>query len=152
MTSCLLRFWPSCPSQLRHCRRPSMSAARPFLRYSLAVSAWRPNATTSTKQTSSRRSLGLSCPPRSGPLCPARGVFTARPKDATGVPLGVERSSGSRVRLPSKRTLLKLAHSGKFHSPDNSSLHLCSSPLHLLSAPLTIPLVCCHIKSFRRAW
>jgi hypothetical protein len=25
------------------------------------------------------------------------------------------------------------------------------SALYLLSAPLTIPLVCCHIKSFRRA-
>src|ERR671934_2758989 len=33
----------------------------------------------------------------------------ARPKDATGVPLGVKRSAGSRVRLPSKMTLLKLA-------------------------------------------
>src|ERR1051326_340949 len=86
-----------------------MSAARPLLRYSLAVSAWRPNATTSTKQTSSRRSVRLPCPPGSGLLCPARGVFTASPNDAIGVPLGVKRSSGSRVRLPSKMTLLKLA-------------------------------------------
>jgi hypothetical protein len=32
-------------------------------------------------------------------------VFTARAKDTTGVPLGVKRNAGSRVRLPSKITL-----------------------------------------------
>ena len=48
-------------------------------------------------------------PPPPVLLDPARGVFTARPKDTTGVPRGVKRRSGSRVRLPSKMTLLKWA-------------------------------------------
>src|SRR6266436_6145398 len=42
------------------------------------------------------------------------------------------------------------AENGKFHIPENSSLNLCSSPLNLLYASLTIPLVYCHSKSFQR--
>src|SRR5262249_3123993 len=39
----------------------------------------------SPQQASPLPALGLSCPPRAGPLCPARGVVTARLKDAPGV-------------------------------------------------------------------
>src|SRR5215217_2558158 len=97
-TSCLLRFWPSSVSHRRCCKRPSMMAPFPLLRYWPQCSACLPNTTISTKQTSSLRSSA----------CLNRRL-TARPKLATGVPLGVYRSSGLRVRLPKRMTLLNPA-------------------------------------------
>src|SRR4029079_12931544 len=70
----------------------------PLLRYWPQCSACLPNTTMSTKQTSSFRS---------SPCLYRR--LTANPRDATGVPLGVYRSSGLRVRFPIRMTLLNPA-------------------------------------------
>src|SRR5690242_9236294 len=100
-TSCLLRFCPSSVSHRRCCNRPSMIAPLPLLRYCPQCSACLPNTTISTKQTSSFKS---------SPCLNRR--LTANPKLATGVPFGVYRSSGFRVRFPIKITLLNPATVG----------------------------------------
>src|SRR6188508_2697425 len=99
-TSCLLRFWPSSVSHRRCCSRPSTITPFPLLRYCPQCSACLPNTTMSTKQTSSFRS---------SPCLYRR--LTANPSAATGVPFGVYRSSGLRVRFPMRMTLLNPATS-----------------------------------------
>src|SRR4030095_8897926 len=99
-TSCLLRFCPSSVSQRRCCKRPSTMMPFPLLRYWPQCSACLPHTTMSTQQTSSLRS---------SPCLYRR--LTASPSDATGVPFGVYRNSGFRVRLPIRMTLLNPATS-----------------------------------------
>src|SRR5262245_31914281 len=70
----------------------------PLLRYCPQCSACLPKTTMSTKQTSSFNS---------SPCLYRR--LTARPMLATGVPFGVYRSSGFRVRFPRRITLLNPA-------------------------------------------
>src|SRR6516162_4544402 len=63
------------------------------------TSACRPQASTSTKVTSSLVS----------PVSLFQLRLIAIPRRAMAVPLGVYRNSGSRVRFPARMTLLKLA-------------------------------------------
>src|SRR5438874_2178816 len=107
MTLCLLRLPPlSLSSQVSYLSRPSTRIGLPFWQYLLMVSAIFPKAEQSMKSTSSR----------SSPWGVRHLWLTARPKSTTAVWLGRKRNCGSRVRLPARITLLKLAMGPAFQS------------------------------------
>src|SRR3954447_19995300 len=91
----LLPFWSS---HSRHSRRPSIATGRPLERKREQFSPWAPQTVTSKK-------LGLSS---QSPPALRRRVLQATRSEHTGVPPWVERSSGSRVRLPVRTTRLML--------------------------------------------
>src|SRR5208282_1626466 len=92
-------FWPVClSSQERVCRRPSMYTWPPFFRYSPAISASRCHSTTLCHSV-------LSC---HWPSLPLNLEFVARVIFATGVPCGVNLTSGSLPRCPIRMTLFTL--------------------------------------------
>src|SRR5665811_457257 len=95
-TSTFERLEPSCASQLRKLRRPSMATCRPLLRYWAQLSPWPPQTTMSKK-------FGFSI---HSPASFLYFSFTASPRVQTDLPLGVVRSSGSRVRFPTRTTRL----------------------------------------------
>src|ERR1035441_1444866 len=97
MMSTAWRLLPSWASHSRHSRRPSIATGRPFERYRATFSPWAPHTVTLKK-------LGLST--HSSPSL--RRVLQAIRRLHTDVPLGVERSSGSAVRLPVMTTRLML--------------------------------------------
>src|SRR5271157_999666 len=94
------RLLPSWASHSRHSRRPSIATGRPLERYRATFSPWPPHTVTLKK-------LGLST--HSSPSL--RRVLQAIRRLHTEVPLGVERSSGSAVRLPvmTRRLMLFIA-------------------------------------------
>src|SRR3954451_17172747 len=92
----LLPFWSS---HSRHSRRPSIATGRPLARKREQFSPCAPQTVTSKK-------LGLSS--QSPVAALRRRVLQATRSEHTGVPLPVERSSGSRVRLPVRTTRLML--------------------------------------------
>src|SRR5215203_5546452 len=92
-TSTLLLLDPSWDSQVRYCNLPSTKMGSPFFLYVAMVSPSSRQALMSKKSTSSFLE---------------RTRFTAMPKEHTGTPAWVKRSSGSRVRLPPRTTRLKL--------------------------------------------
>src|SRR5581483_11715469 len=96
-TSTRDRFWPSGPSQVRVCSRPSTYTFRPLARYWLHVPASLSQATTENHSVSSSARWPVSST--------RPGRFTATVKLQTGVPRCVYRSSGSRPRLPMIITL-----------------------------------------------
>src|SRR5437763_6171518 len=100
MISTACRFVPSWASHSRHSRRPSTATGRPLERYCAQLSPWLP-------QTVMSKYFGFSV---HSPVAPSfRRVFTASRRLQTAVPLGVWRSSGSLVRLPTSTTRLMLA-------------------------------------------
>src|SRR5215213_3883143 len=108
-------FWrllPSLSSHSRHSRRPSIATGRPLARNRAQFSPCAPQTVTSKK-------LGLSS---HSPDAPLRRVLQATRSEHTARPLPVERSSGSRVRLPVRTTLLMLvaAMEAPFDSSDCS--------------------------------
>src|SRR5215207_9915073 len=95
--STLWRLLPSCASHSRHSRRPSSATGRPLERKRAQFSPWAPQTVTSKK-------LGLSS--HSPVAWFLRRVLDAIRSEHTDMPLAVERSSGSRVRLPVRTTRL----------------------------------------------
>ena len=83
-------------SHVRVWMRPSINAELPFFRYCAEVSAWRPKTTT----------LWNSVDSCFVPSALEKTRFVASPNEHTLPPDGSERSSGSRVRLPKRNTLL----------------------------------------------
>src|SRR5215218_9913797 len=88
--STLWRLLPSWASHSRHSRRPSSATGRPLERKRAQFSPWAPQTVTSKK-------LGLSS--HSPVAWFLRRVLDAIRSEQTDMPLAVERSSGSRVRL-----------------------------------------------------
>src|SRR5215210_8081924 len=95
--STLWRLLPSCASHSRHSRRPSRATGRPLERKRAQFSPCAPQTVTSKK-------LGLSS--HSPVAWFLRRVLDAIRSEHTDMPLAVERSSGSRVRLPVRTTRL----------------------------------------------
>src|SRR5215212_1664271 len=83
----------------RHSRRPSIATGRPLARKRAQFSPWAPQTVTSKK-------FGLSS--HSPVWLFLRRVFEAIRNEQTARPELVERSSGSRVRLPVRTTRLML--------------------------------------------
>ena len=96
-TSVVRRCCPCLSSHARVCKRPSISNVAPFTRNCAAISAVRPHITTFVNSVVSCRAPVLSVHVR----------FVATPIVVTDWPLGVVRSSGFAVTLPTKMTLLK---------------------------------------------
>src|SRR3954452_203540 len=94
------RFSPSWVSQERWSRRPDTMTRVPFWTVSLTFSASCCQHVTSKNDVASSHSLVCR-------FCQRR--LTARPNVATACPDGVNRSSGSRVQLPTTVTLLSFA-------------------------------------------
>src|ERR1700675_1929877 len=98
-TSVMYFFWPDVlSSQERVCRRPSMYTLPPFFRYSPAISASRCQSTTLCHSV-------RSC---HWPSLPLKRSFVANVIFATGVPCGVNFTSGSLPRFPIRMTLFTL--------------------------------------------
>src|SRR5882672_10990781 len=98
-TSVMYFFWLVClSSQERVCRRPSIYTLPPFFRYSPAISARRCQSTTLCHSVRSCHSPFLSL----------KRSLVARAIFATGVPLGVNFTSGSLPKLPIRVTRFKL--------------------------------------------
>src|SRR5450755_233811 len=98
-TSVMYFFWfVVLSSHERVCRRPSMYTLPPFFRYSPAISARRCQSTTLCHSVRSCHSPFLSL----------KRSLVARAILATGVPLGVNFTSGSLPRLPISVTRFKL--------------------------------------------
>src|SRR5829696_3056499 len=95
--STLWRLLPSRASHSRHSRRPSSATGRPLERKRAQFSPWAPQTVTSKK-------LGLSS--HSPVAWFLRRVLDAIRSEHTDMPLAVERSSGSLVRLPVRTTRL----------------------------------------------
>src|SRR5918999_482203 len=93
------RVLPSLSCHSRHSSRPSIATGRPLERKRAQFSPWAPQTVTSKK-------FGLST--QSPVDWSLRRVLQATRKEHTEVPLDVERSSGSRVRLPVMMTRLML--------------------------------------------
>src|SRR3981189_1405228 len=92
-------FWLVClSSQERVCRRPSMYTGPPFFRYSPAISASRCQSTTLCHSV-----LSCHCP-----SLPLNLELVATVIFATGVPCGVNFTSGSLPRFPIRMTLFTL--------------------------------------------
>jgi hypothetical protein len=97
MTSTLDRFWPSSVSQERCSRRPVMIARLPFWRVSETFwPSWAQQTTSKNDVCSSHCWVWRFIQRR----------LTARPNVAMAWPEGVKRSSGSRVTLPMRVTVL----------------------------------------------
>ena len=99
--SILERCSPSGVSQERCSRRPVTSTRAPLVSDSLAFSAISRQQTTSKNDTASFFSLVWRS---------FQTRLTASPKVAVAWPLGVKRSSGSRVTLPTRVTLFPFGH------------------------------------------
>src|SRR5215217_758411 len=103
------RLLPSLSCHSRHSRRPSSATGRPLDRKRAQFSPCAPQTVTSKK-------FGLSS---HSPVCWfLRRVLLAMRREQTDMPLGSERSSGSRVRFPVRTTRLMLvaATRGSFPS------------------------------------
>src|SRR5688500_1469820 len=99
-TVILLRLPPPClSSHWSYFRRPSMKMGLPLVKYWLITSACFPKEVQSTNVTSSL----------SSPLAVLKRRLQATPNSTTAVWLGRYFICGSRVRLPIRMTLLKLA-------------------------------------------
>src|SRR6202012_6222561 len=98
-TSTFERLSPSWVSQLRCSSRPATMTRAPRVRVSLTFSAISLQHTTSKKDVASSHSWVWR-------FCQRR--LTASPKEAVGCPVLVNRSSGSRVMLPTRITLLSV--------------------------------------------
>src|SRR5918999_5935515 len=99
MMSTAWRLWPSWVSHSGHWRRPSIATGRPLDRKRAQFSPCAPQTVTSKK-------FGLST--HSPVDWSLRRVLQATRSEHTDMPLDVERSSGSRVRLPVMITRLML--------------------------------------------
>src|SRR5208282_2168798 len=107
--------WPVClSSQERVWRRPSMYTLPPFFRYSPAISARRCQSTTLCHSV-------RSC---HWPSLPLKRSLVANVIFATGVPCGVNFTSGSLPRFPIKMTLFTLFMGvGSFENADLRDAH-----------------------------
>src|SRR5215218_1207315 len=100
--SVTVRLSPSLVSQERVLSRPTTTARLPLRRDSATFSAWSRQTLTRKKWVSPSRQVSPS----------RTRVLTARLKFATAVPLLVNRSSGSSVRLPIWTVKLSLLTAG----------------------------------------
>src|SRR5215204_2203988 len=96
-TASVYRLLPSRSVHSSTCRRPSIYACRPFVRYFEAFSACLPQKVILNHVVTSCHSPALS----------RLRSLTATEKSQTAVPCGVYRSSGSRPKFPISVILLK---------------------------------------------